>query len=424
MSENYKAQTLKFQIKLKYIFSFSLGTIISRISGLLREVIIAYLLGASSKSDAFFVAFRIPNLFRDLLGDQAMNNAFIPAYAQSNYSKKFLWAIFFQFLSIVLIINLILILLAKQIIMITAPGFLKETKKFNLTIILTYITLPSLFFFSLSALLSAVLNTKRKFFLTSISPSIINFSIILFGFLLDIDKAIALSIGFTAGTIFQSLLLFLFLKEKFEKPDFKDPSIKTFYKLLFPVLLAYGFNEINLFFSTFIASFFEEGSISYLNYAFRIFHFPLAITGIAISNVAIVDFTSSNNPKEQLKRALRINFLITIPITIIFIIFSKFIVQILYQRGNFNENDTYITTIVLIIYLLSLPFSSSSKILTSYAFAIKDIKNANFSFIIGTIVDILTMIIFSFFIGFYAIALGNFTSALLRHIYLVRCYRL
>ncbi|MFZ8846100.1 MAG: lipid II flippase MurJ, partial [Candidatus Hydrothermia bacterium] len=119
---------------------------------MLREVIIAYLLGASSKSDAFFVAFRIPNLFRDLLGDQAMNNSFIPAYAQSNYSKKFLWAIFFQFLSIVLIINLILILLAKQIIMITAPGFLKETEKFNLTIILTYITLPSLFFFSLSAL--------------------------------------------------------------------------------------------------------------------------------------------------------------------------------------------------------------------------------------------------------------------------------
>jgi len=382
------------------------------------------LLGASNKSDAFFVAFRIPNLFRDLLGDQAMNNAFIPAYAQSNYSRKFLWAIFIQFLSIVLIINLILLLFTKQIVTIIAPGFLDEKETFNLIVILTYITLPSLFFFSLSALLSAVLNTKRKFFLTSISPSIINFSIILFGISFDIDKTISLSIGFTAGTILQSLLLFLYLREKFEKPDFNNPSIKTFYKLLFPVMLAYGFNEMNLFFSTFIASFFKEGSISYLNYAFRIFHFPLAITGIAISNVAIVDFTNSSNPKEHLKKSLKINFLITIPITIIFIIFSKFIIQILYQRGNFNENDTYITTIVLIIYLLSLPFSSSSKILTSYAFAIKDIKNANLSFIIGTIVDILTMVIFSFFIGFYAIPLGNLTSSLLRHIYLVRCYRL
>ena len=382
------------------------------------------MLGASNKSDAFFVAFRIPNLFRDLLGDQAMNNAFIPAYAQSNYSRKFLWAIFIQFLSIVLIINLILLLFTKQIVTIIAPGFLDEKETFNLIVILTYITLPSLFFFSLSALLSAVLNTKRKFFLTSISPSIINFSIILFGISFDIDKTISLSIGFTAGTILQSLLLFLYLREKFEKPDFNNPSIKTFYKLLFPVMLAYGFNEMNLFFSTFIASFFKEGSISYLNYAFRIFHFPLAITGIAISNVAIVDFTNSSNPKEHLKKSLKINFLITIPITIIFIIFSKFIIQILYQRGNFNENDTYITTIVLIIYLLSLPFSSSSKILTSYAFAIKDIKNANLSFIIGTIVDILTMVIFSFFIGFYAIPLGNLTSSLLRHIYLVRCYRL
>jgi len=384
---------------------------------------IAYLLGASNKSDAFFVAFRIPNLFRDLLGDQALNNAFIPAYAQSNYSKSFLWAIFIQFSIIVFIINFLLILLSKQILIITAPGFLKDIEKFNLTLLLTYITLPSLFFFSTSALLSSILNTKRKFFITSFAPSIINISIILFGFFLDIKKEFALSIGFTLGVIIQTLFLFMFLNEKFEKPDFNNPSIKTFYKLLIPVLLAYGFNEINLFFSTFLASFFQNGSISYLNYAFRIFHFPLAITGIAISTVAIVDFISSKNPKQDLKKALKLNFLITIPITIIFILFSKIIVKLVYERGNFTSYDTNITSIVLIIYLLSLPFASASKILTSYAFSIRDIKRANISFIIGTITDILTAIIFSFFIGFYAIALGNFTSSLLRYIYFLRCYR-
>ena len=103
-------------------------------------MVIAYLLGSSNKSDAFFVAFRIPNLFRDLLGDQALNNAFIPAYAQSNYSKSFLWAISIQFLSIVFLINLILIIFAKPLVMITAPGFIKDPEKFQLTLILTYIT--------------------------------------------------------------------------------------------------------------------------------------------------------------------------------------------------------------------------------------------------------------------------------------------
>ncbi len=155
-----------------------------------------------------------------------------------------------------------------------------------------------------------------------------------------------------------------------------------FYKLLLPVLLAYGFNEINLFFSTFLASFFKEGSISYLNYAFRIFHFPFAITGVAISTIAIVDFASAREPQRELNRALRINFLITIPLTIIFILLSKPIVQFLYQRGHFSAHDTQITAIVLIIYLLSLPFASSSKILTSYAFSQKDVRRANISFLI------------------------------------------
>lgn len=384
---------------------------------------IAYLLGASNKSDAFFVAFRIPNLFRDLLGDQALNNAFIPAYASSNYSRKFLWAIFIQFSLIVLLFTIILIIFAKPLLIITAPGFLKDNEKFNLTLLLTYITLPSLFFFSISAMFSAILNTKRKFFITSVAPSIINLSIVLFGIFLDFEKEISLSIGFTIGVITQTIFLMLFLDEKLEKPDFKDPSIKTFYKLLLPTFLAYGFNEINLFFSTFLASFFQSGAISYLNYAFRVFHFPLAITGIAISTVAIVDFAKSNEPIKDLRKALKINFLITIPVTIIFIVLSDFIVKVLYERGSFTATDTKITSIVLIIYLISIPFASAVKILTSYAFAIKDLKRINTSFAIGTIADILTMIIFSLFIGFYAIALGNFTSSFLRYLYFLRYYR-
>ncbi|MCS7245653.1 MAG: murein biosynthesis integral membrane protein MurJ [candidate division WOR-3 bacterium] len=389
----------------------------------MREIVIAYLLGASSKSDAFFVAFRIPNLFRDLLGDQALNNAFIPAYANSNYSRKFLWAIFIQFSLIVLIINIILIIFAKPLLIITAPGFLKDNEKFNLALFLTYITLPSLFFFSISSIFSAVLNTKGKFFITSVAPSIINISIVLFGIFSNFDKEISLSIGFTIGVIVQTILLILFLNEKFEKPDFNNPSIKTFYKLLLPTFLAYGFNEINLFFSTFLASFFQSGAISYLNYAFRIFHFPLAITGIAISTIAIVDFTKSKEPIKDLRRALRMSFFITIPITIFFAVFSEFIVKVLYERGNFTSIDAKITSVVLIIYLISLPFASATKILTSYAFAMKDIKKINTSFVIGTIVDILTMLVFSLFIGFYAIALGNFTSSLLRYMYFLRYYR-
>ena len=411
---------------LKNFLSFSSGVLISRTTGLLREIFIAYFLGGSGKADAFYVAFRIPSLFRDVLGEQTFNNAFIPAYTESGESREFFWAVFLQFMSIVFTVVLLGTLFAPYLVMIIAPGFLKDPARFHLTVTLTRITFPSLLFFSLSAMFMAILNVRGKFFISAVSPSIINLTIITLPFLLkSMDKSIALAWGLLIGVALQSLILYMFIKEFPSKPDFSHSSLKTFWKLIVPVLVSYSFTEINLFFGTFLASFFMVGSIAYLNYAFRLFHLPVALIGVAMSIVAITDFSRmhalNKDTRNHLKKVLLLNITLTLPTAIILILLSRPLVQLVYQRGNFGHQDLIYTTKVLVIYLLSLPFVNISKILTGYVFSRKDSRTANISFAIGTVVDIITAIILGFIIGigFYAIAWGHVAGSISRSSYLI-----
>lgn len=411
---------------LKNFLSFSSGVLISRTTGLLREIFIAYFLGGSGKADAFYVAFRIPSLFRDVLGEQTFNNAFIPAYTESGESREFLWAVFLQFMSIVFTVVLLGTLFAPYLVMIIAPGFLKDPARFHLTVTLTRITFPSLLFFSLSAMFMAILNVRGKFFISAVSPSIINLTIITLPFLLkSMDKSIALAWGLLIGVALQSLILYMFIKEFPSKPDFSHSSLKTFWKLIVPVLVSYSFTEINLFFGTFLASFFMVGSIAYLNYAFRLFHLPVALIGVAMSIVAITDFSRmhalNKDTRNHLKKVLLLNITLTLPTAIILILLSRPLVQLVYQRGSFGHQDLIYTTKVLVIYLLSLPFVNISKILTGYVFSRKDSRTANISFAIGTVVDIITAIILGFIIGigFYAIAWGHVAGSISRSSYLI-----
>lgn len=412
---------------LKRFLSFSSGVLISRATGLLREIFIAYLLGGSGRADAFYVAFRIPSLFRDVLGDQTFNNAFIPAYTESGESRSFLWAVFIQFMSIVLGIVALGTIFAPYLVMLIAPGFIDEPDRFHLTVTLTRITFPSLFFFSLSAMFMAILNVRGKLFISAVSPSIINLTIITLPLLLPIEeKTISLAWGLLLGVVLQSFILYLFIGQKPSRPNFGHPSLKTFWKLIVPVLVSYSFTEVNLFFGTFLASFFSEGSIAYLNYAFRLFHLPVALIGVAMSIVAITDFSKMHalnlNTRKHLKRILLLNLSITIPTALLLIILSTPLVKVIYQRGSFGPHDAVYTSRVLVIYLLSLPFVNISKILTGYVFSRKDSKTANISFAIGTLTDILTAAFLGFVlgVGFYAIAWGHVAGSILRSLYLIR----
>ncbi len=404
---------------LRRFFSFSAGVLISRTTGLLREIFIAYLLGGSGKADAFYVAFRIPSLFRDILGDQTFNNAFIPAYTESGENRQFLWAVFIQFMSIVVSVVILGTLLAPLLVAIVAPGFIKDPERFQLTVQMTRITFPSLFFFSLSALFMAILNVRGKFFISAVSPAIINLSIISMPFILPIqEKAVALAWGLLIGVMLQSGFLFAFVRTFPAKPDFRHPSLRTFWKLIVPVLVSYSFTEINMFFGTFIASFFEAGSIAYLNYGFRLFHLPVALVGVAMSIVALTDFSKihaqGKSAIQHLKKTLLLSAAITIPIAILMLIFAGPIVKIVYQRGHFSPEDVKITAKVLTIYLLSLPIVNLSKLMTSYVFSAKDTRTANLSFAIGTIGDVATAVILGPFIGFYAVAWGHVVGSLMR----------
>ncbi len=404
-------------------FSFSAGVLISRATGLLREIFVAYLLGGSGRADAFYVAFRIPSLFRDILGDQTFNNAFIPAYTESGEDRQFLWAVFVQFMSIVISVVILGTLLAPLLVAIVAPGFVKDPERFKLTVEMTRITFPSLFFFSLSALFMAILNVRGRFFLSAVSPAIINLSIVSIPLILPMEeKAIALAWGLLIGVILQSLFLFAFVRTFPAKPNFRHPSLKTFWKLIVPVLVSYSFTEINMFFGTFIASFFQAGSIAYLNYGFRLFHLPVALVGVAMSIVALTDFSKihaeGKSAMKHLKKTLLLSASITIPIALVMLLFSEPIVKLVYQRGHFSPQDVQITTKVLMIYLLSLPVVNLSKLMTSYVFSSRDTRTANLSFAIGTSGDIITAIVLGPFIGFYAVAWGHVAGSIMRAAFL------
>ncbi len=408
---------------LRKFISFSTGVLISRTTGLLREVFVAYLLGGSGKADAFYVAFRIPSLFRDILGDQTFNNAFIPAYTESGESRQFLWAVFIQFMSIVVSIVILGTLLAPLLVGIVAPGFLKDPERFHLTVQMTRITFPSLLFFSLSALFMAILNVRGKFFISAVSPAVINISIISMPFLLPVhEKAVALAWGLLAGVVLQSIFLFSFVRTLPSSPDFRHPSLKTFWRLIIPVLVSYSFTEINMFFGTLIASFFGRGSIAYLNYGFRLFHLPVALVGVAMSIVALTDFSrihaEGRSAVAHLKKTLLLSASITIPTAIFMFILAEPIVKIVYQRGHFSPEDVGITAKVLSIYLLSLPLVNLSKLMTSYVFSAKDTRTANISFAIGTLGDISTAVILGPFIGFYAVAWGHVVGSTMRVLFL------
>ncbi len=287
---------------------------------------------------------------------------------------------------------------------------------------LSRITFPSLFFFSFSALFMAVLNVKGRFFISAVSSSLINLTMIALPFLLDMDDSYALSLGLLLGVILQSLLLFLISGEFPSKPEFSHPSLGTFRKLLIPVFLSYGFTEINLFFITFISSFFMEGAFSYLNYAFRLFHLPVALVGVALSTVAITDFSRMDVKRsaKHLAYILNLSLCISLPVLAFFFFFSEDVVRIVYERGNFTPEDTSTTSKLLSLYSLSLPFVVISKSLTSYLFAMKDTSTANRSFAIGTFSDMLFASLFAFTIGFETIVLGNLFASVIRVGYILR----
>lgn len=410
-------------MRYRGVGSFASATFVSRIFGLLRESTIAYILGASNLSDAFYVAFRIPNLFRDIFAENAVQSALIPTYFRAREHKRekeFLGATFLFIAGSTLILTILGIIFANVVVTLFAYGFKSDPSKFRLTINLTKITFPYLWIISFAAFLGGVLNTYRKFFIPAFAPTFFNLGVIftaILGYKITGDPLKSLyfiAAGVLAGGLLHSVFEIPFVLKsgvKIRFSGFRIPEFKSFLKLLSPVFLNTGFTRLTLFVNTLIASFLKGGSISYLNFAFRIMQLPIGLFGVGVSTVVNPDISEkvakNDDPSEEIMDGIRLSLFLTLPFLAFFIADAKGIISLVYQRGHFGQIALMNTSLALIFYSFSIVPNSISKILLSFFFAKNNVSVPNRVFAAGTVINVAFSILLGFTIGFSGLALAT-----------------
>ncbi len=411
---------------IKSTGTFSFFTIISRLLGYMRDILIAVFLGAGPLADAFFVAFRIPNTFRRLFSEGTFNAAFVPSYSSINNKKKS--ENFANNIFSLLILGLLSLVFLIEIFMpifvfLIAPGFEGDNSKMELAITLTRITFPFLLFVSLASFLSAILNSHNKFAAASAAPIILNIFLILvliFGKILDDQLVYYLSYAVTISGITQFIFLYFFVKKNY-KPQFKfsfkiDEKIKLFFKKLLPSIFSSGVTQINILVGTIIASF-QASAVSYLYYADRIYQINLAIAGIAIGTVILPQLSKhvQNKKKEKIhliqNKALELSLFLSIPAAIALLIASEEIISSLFGYGSFDQESVKKSAQALFYFGLGLPAFSLIKIFSTFFFARHETKIPFYISLISVLLNIFISIIFFKEIGFLIIPMATTISS-------------
>jgi putative peptidoglycan lipid II flippase len=408
--------------------TFGFFTLISRILGYVRDILIAIFLGTGLLADAFFVAFRIPNTFRRLFAEGTFNAAFIPSYAGLLASKKieaddFAKNVFNLLFIILLLIVLLAEIFMPQLIFLIAPGFYKDPEKLNLAVYLSRITFPYLFFICLASFFSAILNSYNKFAAAAAAPIILN--IVLIGALffsqwIDIANVTILSYAVSLAGFLQLAVLIFFVKKNF-KPILTikikiDEKIKFFFKKLLPSIFSSGVTQINILVGTIIASF-QAGAVSYLYYADRVYQINLAVAGIAVGTVMLPELSKyiKNNDIKKVNdlqnRSLELSLFLSLPAAVALIIASEQIVTSLFGYGLFDSNSVTNTALALYFFAFGIPAFSMLKILSNFFFARNDTKTPFYLSIISVSLNVIISVSLFAKFGFIIIAIATSISS-------------
>lgn len=389
------------------MFKKSVGTMlitmISRVLGLLRGTLIAYFFGSTGLTDAYYSAFKISNFFRQLLGEGALGNTFIPLYHKKKKeqgeeeSKKFIFTTLNMTFLFSLIVSISMIIFSDFIINMIVVGFDLELKLLasKLLKIMSFYFL----FISLAGMIGAVLNNFGYFMIPASTAIFFNISIILSAMYLSKYFGIdALAYGVLIGGILQFLVVFFpflkILKIYIFKIDFKDIYLKMLGLKLIPMLVGVFARQINTVVDQLFASFLIVGSITALENASRIYLLPVGVFGVTISNIVFPNLSkaAANNDKKELNKKIvsALNFLnfLTIPSMVILIFYSKDIIRLIFSYGKFSENAVKITAESLLFYSVGLIFYVGVQLMSKTFYAMGDNKRpARFS-IISIIINI------------------------------------
>ena len=419
---------------IKSTGTFSFFTIISRLLGYVRDILIAVFLGAGPLADAFFVAFRIPNTFRRLFSEGTFNAAFVPSYS-SLLNKKKQPKIFANNVFNLLILGLFFLVLTVEMLMplfvfLIAPGFEGDSEKMELAITLTRITFPFLLFISLASFFSAILNSHNKFAIASAAPIILNIlliGVLFFGRVLNDQLVYYLSYAVTLSGLLQFIFLYFFIKKYFS-PQLKltikiDEKIKDFFKKLLPSIFSSGVTQINILVGTIIASF-QASAVSYLYYADRIYQINLAIAGIAIGTVILPQLSKYVQKKKKEKinliqnKALELSLFLSLPASIALLIASEEIMSSLFGYGSFDEEGVENAAKALFYFAIGLPAFALIKVFSTFFFARHNTKIPFYISLASVLLNVVISIAFFKETGFLIIPIATTISSWFNAIFL------
>ena len=402
----------------------SLATLASRILGFIRDVIIARLFGVYIYAQAFVIAFRIPNLFRDIVGEGASNAAIVPVLSEYNlkHSKEEFWElanILLNLLAVILsAITILGIIFSPLIVRLIAPGFIGNADKLQATINLNRIIFPYILLIGLAAYAMAVLNSLKNFTVSAFAPCLLNISIIICALLWG-EGTVGLATGVLLGGILQLAVQVPLLYKKGLRPKFilcfKHPGVVQIQKLMLPRLASSSIYQLNNFVDTIFGSLVAivgDGGVAVLYFAYRLVQFPIGIFSNAIAQAILPTFSTQvlednhENLKNTLSWGLRIVFFVMLPTTALFMVLADPLVFGLFGGGKFDLNSGRLTSNALFFYSLGLTAYGGTKILQSCFFALKDTitptKIAGLALLMNIILNALLM--FSLKIGGLALA--------------------
>jgi putative peptidoglycan lipid II flippase len=371
-------------------------TMVSRVLGFVRDILIAFALGSGWIADAFFVAFRFPNLFRRLFGEGAFNSAFVPLYAkrleaEGEASADGFASTALAGLGLVLaVLSALMIAGMPWLILALAPGFAGEPVKLELAVWLTQLAFPYLLCMSLVALVSGVLNSRRHFFAAAAAPILLNLTLItaivlamLAGYGGRSEAGVVLAVAVTVAGVGQLTMVWVAARRagaaiRVAVPTWNE-DMRRLVRLGIPGLISGGVTQINIVIGTIIASL-QAGAVSYLYYADRLYQLPLGIVGVAIGVVLLPDLSrhlgAGNRAAalDSLNRALELSLLITLPAAVGLTLAAGPIVSVLFERGAFTPADTLATSAAVVAFALGLPAFVLIKVLQPAFFAREDTR--------------------------------------------------
>ncbi|KJJ96124.1 membrane protein [Pseudomonas sp. 21] len=378
---------------LKSLAAVSSMTMISRVLGFVRDTIVARMFGAGMATDAFFVAFKLPNLLRRIFAEGAFSQAFVPILAEyktqqgEEATRTFIAYVSGLLTLILALVTALGMLAAPWVIWVTAPGFVDSPEKFELTSSLLRVTFPYILLISLASLAGAILNTWNRFSVPAFVPTLLNISMILFALFLTpyFDPPImALGWAVLAGGLAQLLYQLPHLKKigmlVLPRINLRDSGVWRVLKQMGPAILGVSVSQISLIINTIFASFLVAGSVSWMYYADRLMELPSGVLGVALGTILLPSLakTYASDDRHEYSRlmdwGLRLCFLLVLPCSLALAVIAEPLTVALFQYGKFSAHDALMTQHALVAYAVGLLGIILVKVLAPGFYARQNIK--------------------------------------------------